>query len=557
MEFNYYYQKSKLDSGLLNFLTPYPSPIGNFSTNNISTPSGNIHYDVSNDLTVFFTYSRTVSDNAILFCKRQEGFNGGWLLGISDDNKLFVEGFAPNTGQLHKFDITLGEKNCLAFKQTDNFFTIYKYDIFSKKIEQSETFLFDNNILIPVSGELYVAYDDLPLGDYYTRNKNYYLSLQSLGKPFKGIFDQYAVINAPLDDYYVEYLFQGFTPETITTTSVLTGILDSYSIRNPSVDKVSSNFVNMFNSGAINFNNYLLGQSIPKGNYTASITGNIGYGYSSGNPSLPGGITSSETYIVKTGIDDRFCTNTGSIVYIPSPFTLTSPLSTGVSGKFSFNGSCRIARDLDNRLFISHNIILNKPNLFSSNTVSLDLDYIYTVSTVNTSITTGINSGYYSGFEMNGILSVDSYKSTILGTIPNEYFSNLNLLGRFNTTSGLFRVEDSGRMYFNGQLLNTADYTINNNYIDIIPYNEKFDDYLIYDDTDKTMALLNLSLKTSSTGNFWPGTAIVFTGVNSFGPFKRIVKDNFIETCKLDSYHNIDIPQISNTIWNNIEDNWN
>jgi len=557
MEFNYYYQKSKLDAELLNFITPYPSPIGNFSTNSIVSPSGNIHYDISNDLTVFFTYSRTVSDNAVLFSKREDGFDGGWLLGINDNNKLFVEGFAPGTGHIHTFDINLGQKNCLAFKQTDNFFTVYKYDIYSKEIQESETFLFDSSISLSLSGELYVAYDDLPLGDYYSRNKTYLYSGQSLGKPFKGIFDQYAVINAPIDDYYVDYIFQGFCPETVSTTTVLTGVLDSYSIRNPSLDKISSNFINMFNSGAMNFNSYLINQSIQKGNYIASVTGNVGYGYSSDSPSLPGGIVSSETYVVKTGIDQRFCSNTGAVVYIPSPFTLTSPLSTGTSGNFSFNGSCRISRDSNNKLFISHNLTINKPSLFSSDNVALDLDYIYNISGANSSEVITINSGYYSGFEMDGILSTDSYQSTILGTIPEENFYNMNLIASFNSISGLFKVQDSGRMYYNGQLLNPSDYTINNNYIDIAPYNESFDDYLIYDDTNRSMTLLNLSLKTSATGKFWPGNSICFTGVNSYGPFKRIPKDSFVETSVLDSYHNVDIPNIQNQTWSEIEDNWN
>lgn len=552
MEFQYYYDQTKLDQSLILELQEYPSLIGDFTSNsNPNTAVGNTIPSVTSDITVFFTYSKPSNRNAFLFCKRKSDFTGGWVLGIDDNNHLFIEGFGTSSSESYRFNITLGKKNCLAFKQIGNYFTVYRYDIFGKNILETDTFLFPPDINLQSSNNnLYLAWDSSIGNTYYNKNKTVDSSI-NVFYPFNGVVDQYVVIGASLDDYYINYLFQGFCPETINIQTALKGVLLSSEQRLPSETKMTSNFVNMFMSGASGFNDYLLNQGISGGVYISMFSGIIGYGLNPSLPSLPGGIVSYIKHTVRDGYDCKFCFDAGPIVYNPPQFNLTSPLATGTVGSFNFNGTATIARDSDSKLYLTHNISVPTGTILGSGKTLLTLDYIYQLETVQTGFSKTIDSGYYSGFYMEGIVVPGAYQSIILGTITGETFNNLNLVGRYNLTTGQFRVEDSGRMYFNGQLLNPSDYSVIKNYINIIPFTENSDDYLIYDKTNKYMDLLSLSLTSSATGKYWPECSIGFTGVNSYGPFKRIFKEDWLETVSYHTYHDIDTIQLNTKILDN------
>jgi hypothetical protein len=547
MEFQYYYDQSKLAPELLLYLTEYPSSVGDFTSNDLpSTAEGNTHNNIPNESTVFFTYSKPSNRNTFLMSRRMVNFSGGWVLGIDDNNHLFIEVFGPFETQSHRFNITLGKKNCLAIKQVGNYFTVYRYDIYSKKIYEKQTVLFNGNVNLTLSNNnLNVGWES-GITTYYSRNisinPNY-----TFFKPFNGVFDQYVIIGAALDDYYIEYLFQGFCPETITNYQTSVAEILSTNVRQPGMVKLTNNFVDMFKAGATGFAGFLLDYNPSAGTYNSYFTGVVGYGYNAGTPTLPGGISSFQKHFVTSGFNNQYCMKSDAILYSPT-ITLNSPLNTGPTGKFDFSGNTRIARDIEDKVYFTHQIEIKSPSLFGTGKTVLTLDYIYQIKTFETGILDSIDSGYYSAFYMEGITAPQSYGSTILGTIQDTYFDKMNLIGRYNLATGQFRVENSGRMYFNGQLLNPADYSIINNYIDIVPFNEQSTDYLIYDNTNNYMDLIQLSLTCSATGLYRPGCSIGFTGINSYGPFRRDFKDNFLETVSYHSYHDIDIANVNNII---------
>ena len=166
------------------------------------------------------------------------------------------------------------------------------------------------------------------------------------------------------------------------------------------------------------------------------------------------------------------------------------------------------------------------------------------------------NTGYFLGFEMNGIVAPNS-DQVVFGTVPGS-FDQVGKEAIFDSTLGVFFGSGASTeipIYLNG--LQITGFTIVDGTIDVLGYNETSSDSLIYDEVSG-IQLIALANSSKATGDYWPGTAFVATGDFSFEPLYRLQESSFLETHRYHLYHNKQYATSSASgIFNNIDENWN
>lgn len=547
MEFNYYFQNSVLDSGSLATFWEYPATIsGDFSLNNPNV--GTYPYDQiigrplaitsADDFTLFFTFESGFIQSPSWYEYRMQGLlcasnpsTQGWSIGLLPSNKLYI--YSPSGS--YTFDsINLATKNCICIKKAGRSFSVYTYDLISKKINQEQTITLKSDFSLGNS-TVYFGYD-VALGG---------VTAAAYAFSWYGSVDQLALINRAIGKSYIEYLFQGFEYKTISSSTSYTNSLIDSSWR-PDNNLIPTGYLSIFTSMSDNFLTYA-DLNLGKNSVSVSFSGNISGLILSGS-SVPGYTSDS-------------CSSTGS--FATFSHTSTSGIVSGMatsgwwvedsilynSYRAGYSGNYR------DEMFISHNFSINTPtgSIYRASYDSLyylsDPNTVYSVSYDDTDLGDFFFDGAYVN-EFNGGVFLLASNS---GGAP----TGVNLIGDFNTVSGLFSViEQSGYYYYNGLRASPSGLVKTGEYIDLISYSEVGSDRLIYDMYDSLIPL-NLTSSGTASGKFYPGLATPYSGDNSYSIMYRMFPNDFTPTSKISCVHNkpIFINDFSGEL-NNVDNYW-
>jgi hypothetical protein len=493
MRLDYYYGTAGLDSGDIKEIWRYGSGSGAAPFPKV------INYDGNNDYSLYFTYEKLDANRCILVSNLDSGSNG-YSLGLTDNNQIFIESYY-NSGIRDKFvynDIPLGKKNTLLVKKIGKYFGIYDYDIVSSGIRS------------------YQGYSMSPSGSISGSNVriggNPYYHNSGFFNNFSGSFDQLLLTSEVYNSVDDEKILKGFLPET-----------GEYNYSTFSRE-YSEDSVNWLDSIELSTNDY----AYLKNFYTDFNTNLANSGASeyitlfSGNKSGSLLQVSGTSY---TRVDE--CTAT-----TPSyNYTYSALAATGMN--FSFSGTISSIYKSG-----SGNLLVEYRNRFDYSGQNFDNSHYFNEiwNTSTTHVSGGYDTGYYSGFLMNGLSSPSS--TGVLVQLKNESClpSKINSFAQSNLVNGGFSL-DSDNLYPNRVFVDgVEDYTFSNSgnlLTTSLSGNE-----VIYDSTTTPFQFQHLSLNRFTTGNFHKYSSIAFSGVNSWSQLYRLrLNADYKETSEYHLFH--------------------
>ncbi len=520
MEFGSYFSGSYIESNRLVAFWPYPATVsGDFSVNNPTVGSfpttqvmqQSLSLPYGDDFSLFMTIDSGVISSPPQFQFRTQVLvscadYGGWDFGILASNEFFIS--SPE-GEIYNFDqIHLGTKNCFCLKKSGQSFTVYKYDIYSRAIESEQTIFFGNDVNLDSGGTLLVGY-------------NFYSDIGGYSYSWYGQVDQLSLVNEPLDRASIKNLFAGFEPVTYNISTTYSDDLIDYVWR---PENVNSEYVGLLDPLIDNVKQYVFG--LDTGNYISFFSGNVGASFiGSGN------FVSGVNLCYGSGESNLFTYNSSSGVstgMFPSGWYVTDTIrsNTYLAGT---------STAYHTETLVTHNFNIYN-NTGSVAKLAYDELFYKGYPTHITGITT--DSGYYSGFYMNGVSQNNYYNNSILlGALTGAIPTGVNIIGQFDQVSGLFSVmEQNGYYFYNGMKVPSTGFNKNGEYIDIISVSETDTDGLIYD-MYSGLSLLYFGLQGFATGDYFPRTATPYTGQSSFSEMYRNFPQYYHETSRLHMYH--------------------
>ncbi len=516
---DYFYNETELDSGLIADLWRFNASTGiglftgNSEVNLVSrTVSGNNFEDFS----LYFTYEKkrsSFNSGAVSLFSNNSGADG-FIFGLDSNNYPFLK--AGNEG--FSFDnFSLGGKNSLCFQKAGNSFSLLRYDVPSSQIYQSQSYFVSPQVQLSGGAYRFGSGGISGLNNFY------------------GTVDQLLFLSEKISLEDSLTIFSGFS-----NLSVTKDIFGTYEVESSEWFVPNSGF----NSGLQTlfqdyftgvYQDYVFDENLnEQSEYIGKITfSGVSGGYETRNYYGVGGL--------------GFC-QTGASFQMGDPDFMGS--GTGLQSSFSIDVNFtigplnpNISNYQPDEMYFTYNLPFY-PGLRFSNLWKLK---------INESVVQGTNSGYYSGFEMKGIL-VPEASLTVLGAY-NTNFSNVGNLAVFDSVSGVFFAPNAVTglpVYLNG-LLETG-ISLNSGVIDIQNYTEQSSDEIIYDRVSG-LSLISLSNSSSSLGDFYPGTAFAASGEFSFETMYRTT--SFYETHPFHLYHgkNWQEPN-SSLIFDNSTGNW-
>lgn len=542
MEFQYYFDNSFVESDKLAVLWDYPATsYGIFTGNNPTVGSfpstqvlkQTVDIGTAEDFSIFVTFKSYVVSSPEEFRHRTQILfsnsdgDDGWDFGILASNIFFVSN--PD-GELYSFDnIWIGEKNCVCIQKSGQTFTVYKYDVMSGEIiaEQSVSFTLTPNLL---SGPIHIAYNADTFIDSYWYS-------------WYGVIEQLAIVTETLDRALISYLFQGFRPTTITETTTNALTVFDYSWR-PPLEEIPTIYLDICQPIINDITNRV--NTIPSGHY-------YGLFYAEALTNISGGATFAESY--------TSCAGSGT-AYLMS-YNSPSGLLAGMQGS-GWNVSDTIRSNkyraggvdlFSDELLITHNF---KIDSHSGELYKLAYDVLYKVDKESTSLSISEDTSYYTGFYMDGVsVKVNTNNVTLLGYLPNSAPNEVNIIGKFDSISERFKVENAGAYYYyNGLKVPTADITYDGEYVDLVSVTETNSDEFIYD-LAGDLNLLSLGLSGCATGRFYPLTSTPYSGESSYDIMYRMYPNDFVETSKLHMFHGMPVfYKGTGNQFNNSNDYW-
>ncbi len=504
MELSYFLSRTPIASEDILEIAPYPAYSSGYDFTGNAGGLSDINLGLSGssfieDFTLFLTFEKLEAYSQVLMSNDTGG--GGWTLGITSGNFLYLE-VTYQELLTHTFTkINLSKTNCLVIKKSGRAFTIYQYDLVSQAFSSVESFICDPVSEVNTSSFIALA----GVEDNVTPYRSY----------FSGLIHQLLFLNGAYEDYYILQVLLGFQPYTLTP-SVISSFLkldESYRFDSPALETNHSFFVDYFtsmNSGLIN--------GLGQGHFIGTATGN----YSSGN--FTGRV------VMSTGLS--LCYGTGNLY--TGTYTGTA---TGITGTSYYQDTINYTRNSE-FVVISHSITVSG-DYYGTDRARFDYDAFYsTVST--TGYTTGVDYSYYTNFKMNGVTS-EYAGLIILGTDTGAIPSMYNLNGNFDNVNGYFYLSayNTGLVYHQGVRIESGLFTVSNGVLNIIGSVQPTDT-VIYDNSTG-ITLLQLGIENNATGDFYSNAALVWTGEVSYTGLFRSKRDFFKETSIYHLYHGVKI----------------
>ncbi len=525
MSLEYFYGLTNLGSGIVRDIWPYNASAGigqfagNSGSNSVSQIVSGNNFD---DFSLYFTYTKLQSSfnsgGVALFSNYSGG--SGFTLGIDAGNIPFLK----TPSDCFSFDqFELGGKNCLVFQKSDNTFSLSRYDIPSAEIREIQSFFVSPSV--PLSGGAYK------------------FGTESLGlsgvKNFYGSVDQLLFVSERVSIEDSRTILSGFLNLPVVVSPFGTYEVQSSEWIIPNTGTFGTGIQQIFQDYFINeYQDYVIDQSVDD---STEYVSRISFEYS------PPNHLATNYY----GISNfRFCPDSAEdqmgdplLVYLGG--TLTQDYE--INGAFTTSAvNSGVSPFLTYEYYFSYDLSSIQPGLRFSNLIRL-IPF--------ESVTTGVNSGYYSGFEMQGIFAPRA-PATLLGTIETS-FTNVGNEAVFDSAAGVFRATNlaSGMpIYLNGE--KQTGFIFSGGIIDILGYTETSADEVVYDMVSG-LSLLSFSNSSSTTGNFYVGTSFAATGEFSFEPLYRIGNTDFYETHSYHLFHRKSWQEtFAPEIFPNIDENW-
>ena len=528
MDIDYFYSLTNLSSGFISDVWRYPAMalsgnfLGNSSSNSISRQLIGNNFD---DFSLYLTYN-----------KKQSAFNkksvnlfsninsiGGFNFGIDDGNFLFLK----TNGDCFSFsDINLGGKNTICLQKADNCFSVYQYDIPSESLIQSQSVFVNPSVNLSGGNYIFASGDSRISGinNFYGEiDQLLFLSEKISEDSSKLIFSGFSPIsvNHYNNGYYYEVLQkEWFIPDPYSNNDLISG-LENY---------FTGIYQGYIAPGSLINNTSYIGKISFSGD--VNITGYNTYNYF-GEDSL--GFCQTGTPLTLMGSD--------FLQYIPGLPTNFNVYLNFSAGSINENNPSYV-----NDIYFTYDSSEVEVGLRFSNLISVEfLDG-------NNFI---LDSKYYSGFEMNGILVPNSIL-TVFGKLSGDA-SEIGNEATFDSIIGSFYANDITPglpIYLNGLKVNYTGFSFNSGKIDVLNYSETSSDSIIYDKVSG-LELISLSNSDKATGNYWKKTSFVATGEYSFENLYRIKESTFYETHQYHLYYNKSWQSSSSPmIYDNYETNW-
>ena len=526
MSLSYFYGLTDLGTGIVrdqwthNASTGLGNFTGNSGANTITRVVSGLNYD---NFSLFFTYKKeqsTFNSKAVSLFSNISGSNG-FDFGLDAGNFPYLK----TAADCYTFDeINLAGKNSLCFQKSDNLFSVLQYDIPS-----SGTIATQNAIINPAASLNGTGY----------RFGGYTPAVSGINN-FYGTVDQLLFLSEKVSPEDSLTIFSGFL--NLGVTEDMWGV---YEVASSEWFVPNTGFTSGMQSGLQDYftgvyQDYVFDQALDAGtDYLGRITfsGHAG-GFTTRNYYGPSVIGFCETGApTQMGDPDEY--TTASTGLYPSNFTVNINFTIGPL-------SSEIITYQPQEMYFTYDLSELYPGLRFSDLWNLTFDE----DVVQTS-----NTGYFSGFEMNGVLAPES-NQVVFGTVPGP-FDKVGKDAVFDSTLGAFFADGASTgipIYLNG--LQVTGFTVTDGRVDVLSYAEMSSDNIIYDEVSG-IQLIALQNSSKATGDYWPGTAFVATGNFSFEPLYRLKQSDFLETHRYHLYHNKQwASSEASGIFNNVDENW-
>lgn len=429
-----------------------------------------------------------------------------WSFGIDQSNFYFVKAGL----EAYTFDeITLGQRGCIAITKNENAFSVTNFNIPSQKADSEQTQIFSPQTNLAGTGLFFGTGAEI-----------------SGVKSFYGTVDQLISFNQILSNSTLNTLFSGFLHQTYINVPGST-VYTLLGTQWQGTGSLSSGQVNLLQSGAT----YYAQDTFPlpfDGNYYGILN-------------IQGSPYSGYNYINTTPFSVIPCSSpaTGSIgTHFLGPQT---GLPYSISSDVYFNTN-------DDEAFFSFD--------FSQSLPGVTLNLQYKKEDTQSSFLSD-NTGYYNNFKMYGIVSEDAY--ALMQAKFNVPFDQINNLGTFDIVKNLFLASGAipnDRVFLDGAP--ETGYVLSGSYLDINNLIETAENKLIYDKVPQTGIILQyFNTKNFATGEFYPKTAVGFSGDQSFAGMYRILEPEYLETHPYHLYYNKEVPQQpTGAIYANLDTHW-
>jgi len=525
MSLDYFYDLTNLGSGIIrdrwnyNAATGIGLFTGNSGANLISRSVSGNNYE---DFSLFFTYDKRQSNfnSGGVFLFSNYSGNQGFSFGLDGGNFPFLK----TRGEAFSFtDINLGKKNTLCLQKSDNSFSLIRYDIPSSGIVESQSIFIGPST--PLDG-----------GNYVFGSSSGQISGVN---NFYGTDDQLLFLSEKISPENVATICSGFSNSTVIYNN-----FGEYQI-------ASSEWVvpSGFGTGLQSiFSQYFTGvyqeAAIDEGFETAVNTDFVSRIYFS---PVASGMHEAVNYWGEGG--DGFC-NTGASTVMGDTISVSGLSGYGL---FQIYGNFTVGPVSQDsilgaaaEMYFTYDLSDFSPGVRYNSLMTLEFE---------DSVSITPNSGYFSGFEMNGIFAPES-QAVLLGAFPGNSV-DIGNEAVFDLVSGVFRatnVNSGLPIYLNG-VVNTG-FTFESDIIDIQNYVETNADDVIYDRVSG-LQLIAFSNSSSATGDYYAKTSFAATGDYSFSQMYRVRESEFYETSQYHLYHGKSYHDFSSDpIFENLDENW-
>ena len=526
MSLEYFYGLTQLGTGIVRDQWDYNASVGlgDFMTNSTANTTTRVVSGLNyNDFSLFFTYKKeqsTFNNKAVSLFSNISGTNG-FDFGLDAGNFPYLK----TNGDCYTFDkINLGGKNTICLQKSDNLFSVLNYNIPSSGIASTQNTVVSALTNLNGTGYRFGGYTPAVSGI-----NNFY-----------GEVDQLLFLSEKVSPQNALTIFSGFS--NLTVAENLYGI---YEVVSSEWFIPNAGFTSGMQSGLQDYftgvyQNYVLDENLQEGlDYLGRITFS---GHS-------GGFTTRNYY----GLSQLGFCQTGSSYQMGDPDEFTFAETGLFPTNFTVNINFTIG-PLDNEISAYQPQEMYFTYDISEVYLGLRFNDLWNL-TIEDSFVQGANTGYFAGYEMNGVVAPNS-SQIVFGVVPGS-FDQVGKEAVFDSTLGAFFGSGASTgipIYLNG--LQVTGFTVVDGRIDVLAYNEASSDTIIYDEVSG-IQLLALANSSKATGDYWAGTAFVATGIFSFEPLYRLQENSFLETHRYHLYHNKQYATSSASgIFNNIDENW-
>jgi hypothetical protein len=539
MELNYFISQSETASQLQRdkWLDTSSVPSRSFTRIKSSGLTG-----ISGDcnFSLFFTLDKKTNEAGTLLSNNNSQSNAGFSLNFNNNNELFLYANSLNSDCFTFSDIRLAQKNCIGIIKSSKNVTILNYDLDSRSIYKSDSFIFSDTTNL-AGGQFLIGYNSNVL------NK---ISLSGIS----GYFDQLVCFTGALQKQDYEKVFSGFLPLQGTFTNIYTKTSEIKQLERKNNSSLSQANAEKF----IPFLDSLTTNYIPTntGNYISTI---FGTGSVSQNKIYWSG-EYSET-------QDLLCYYTGSIYKIGGEYNQTAIGSNNIifNDEIYYSMNDNAERTVSHLFSFYTGTNINVEDFFTYNKLEK-----YTYVTNSSLVDSATAADYKASFYMEGVISekvlnlnreVLEKPFVLLQTQKNKSFADIGIELVYDTINRLFLKGNSfvnGYNVYWGYTGKVDNYIETNSHISFPEIQEHGRYPCIYDKTSNNPTPL-FSNFTFSTGYFPRGASIVFVGENLAKAKYRQIKQGYYETSSFHLAHGkrdrITLSPLY-TIYNNESDYW-